>query len=76
MHATVDEWRLLRRQHGFPMLLLGVILALLAHIPVIGLLTPTLAALAYTHYCLEALRRLRQGAVVTVIGQQSLKELR
>ncbi|MBK8579346.1 MAG: EI24 domain-containing protein [Candidatus Accumulibacter sp.] len=77
VHATVDEWRLLRRQHGFPMLLLGVILALLAHIPVIGLLTPTLAALAYTHYCLEALRRLRQGAVVTVIGQQPiLKELR
>jgi CysZ protein len=28
-HATVDEWRLLRRQHGFPMLLLGVTLALL-----------------------------------------------
>ena len=77
VHATVDEWCLLRRQHGFPMLLLGVILALLAHIPVIGLLTPTLAALAYTHYCLEALRRLRQGAVVTVIGQQPiLKELR
>jgi len=77
VHATVDEWRLLRRQHGFPMLLLGVILALLAHIPVIGLLTPTLAALAYAHYCLEALRRLRQGTVVTVIGKQPImKELR
>lgn len=73
LHATDEEWRALRRQHGFPLLLLGVILALLTHIPVVGLLTPTLAALAYTHYCLEALRRWRQGAVVTA-GRQPLTE--
>jgi hypothetical protein len=29
-----------------------------------------LAALAYSHYCLEALRGLRQGALVAVIDEQ------
>ncbi|HCZ17636.1 MAG TPA: hypothetical protein DHV85_24295 [Candidatus Accumulibacter sp.] len=75
VHATGQEWRELRRQQGWPLLLLGVVLALLAHVPVLGLLTPTLAALAYTHFCLEALRRLRQGALVAVINEQpALKE--
>lgn len=74
VHATEQEWRELRRQHGLPLLLLGVVLALLAHIPILGLLTPTLAALAFTHFCLEALRRLRQGALVAVINEQPALE--
>jgi CysZ protein len=69
VHATDGGCRLLRRQHSFPLLLLGTTLALLTHVPVFGLLTPTMAALAYVHYCLEALRGLRHGAVVTVIGE-------
>jgi CysZ protein len=67
VHATDAEWRALRRQHGLPLLILGITLALLAHIPVVGLLAPTLAALAYIHFLLEALRRMRQGAIVTII---------
>ncbi|MQM30217.1 MAG: hypothetical protein CRU78_06620 [Candidatus Accumulibacter phosphatis] len=70
VHATDQEWRALRREHGIPLLVLGITLALLAHIPLLGLLTPTLAALAYSHYCLEALRGLRQGALVAVIDEQ------
>lgn len=70
VHATDQEWRELRRQDSLPLLLLGVTLALLAHIPLLGLLTPTLAALAYSHFCLEGLRRLRQGALVAVINEQ------
>lgn len=66
-HATPDEWRELRRAQAIPLLLLGVAMALLAHVPFLGLLAPSLAALAYLHFCLEALRRLRQGAVVAVI---------
>ena len=50
-----------------PLLLLGLAMALLAHVPFLGLLAPSLAALAYIHFGLEALRRLRQGAVVAVI---------
>lgn len=67
VHATDEEWRELRRRHSLPLLMLGITLALLAHIPLLGLLAPTLAALAYVHFCLEALRRMRQGAIVTII---------
>ncbi len=74
LHATDDEWQALRRRHAWPLLLLGVVLALLTHIPVLGLLTPTLAALAYTHYCLEALRQWRQGALVVASGRQLMLE--
>ncbi|MBI4740976.1 MAG: EI24 domain-containing protein [Betaproteobacteria bacterium] len=70
VHATDEEWRGLRRQHAAPLLMLGVTLALLAHLPLIGLLAPTLAALAYIHYTLEALRQLRQGAIVTIVGEK------
>jgi len=66
VHATEQEWRELRRQKATPLLGLGLVMALLAYVPFVGLLAPSLAALAYVHYCLEALRGLRQGAVVTV----------
>lgn len=70
VHASDAEWRELRRQHARPLLLLGLIMALLAHIPLLGLLAPTLAVLAYLHYTLEALRRMRQGSVVTIINSE------
>lgn len=69
VHATDDEWRELRRRQAMPLLALGLVMALLAHVPLMGLLAPSLAGLAYVHFCLEALRRLRQGAVVCVIGE-------
>jgi hypothetical protein len=60
-HATPDEWRELRRCHAGPLFLLGLVVALAAHLPFVGLLAPSFAALAYVHYGLEALRRLRSG---------------
>jgi CysZ protein len=65
-HATDAEWRTLRRQQALPLLALGLVMAGLAHVPFVGMLAPSLAALAYVHFCLEALRRLRQGALVPV----------
>ncbi|MFZ4537625.1 EI24 domain-containing protein [Propionivibrio sp.] len=67
VHATDQEWRELRRRQAMPLLALGLVMALLAHVPFMGLLAPSLAALAYVHFCLEALRRMRQGAIVTII---------
>jgi uncharacterized protein involved in cysteine biosynthesis len=67
VHASDGEWRELRRQQAMPLLALGFVMALLTHIPFMGLLAPSLAALAYVHFCLEALRRMRQGAIVTLI---------
>ncbi len=64
-HATDAEWRTLRRQQALPLLALGLIMAGLAHVPFVGMLAPSLAALAYVHFCLEALRRLRLAAALT-----------
>ena len=70
MHATEVEWQSLRGQHKGPMFMLGLTMALLAHIPIIGLLVPALAALSFVHYGLETLRRSRGGAIVTIVGER------
>ena len=68
MHASADEWRHMREQHKHPLFMLGLTMALLAHIPVVGLLVPALTALSFVHFGLEALRRSRNGALVTIMG--------
>ena len=73
-HTTPDEWREIRRQQAMPLLMLGMIMAALMHVPFVGLLAPSLAALAYIHFCLEALRRLRQGSVVAIIETSGSKK--
>jgi len=65
LHATAAEWQAIRRQDGRGFFLLGLIVALLAHVPIIGLLAPGLAALAFIHFGLESLRRQRGGALLT-----------
>lgn len=69
VHATKGEWKTLFERHRGPLLMLGVILGLLGHVPFIGLLVPSFAALTYVHYGLEALRRERDGAVVVIEGE-------
>ena len=68
MHASDDEWKHLREQHKHPLFMLGLTMALLAHIPFVGLLVPALTALSFVHYGLETLRRSRNGALVTIMG--------
>ena len=68
MHATDGEWASLRAAQKKPLFMLGLTMALLAHIPLVGLLAPTLAALSFVHFGLEALRRSRGEAVVTMEG--------
>lgn len=70
MHATDEEWKTLFSQEKRPLFMLGLTMALLAHVPVVGLLVPALAALAFVHFGLEALRRSRGGAVVTIEGER------
>ena len=71
MHATDGEWQDVRTGQKTPLLMLGLTMALLAHVPVVGLLVPALAALSFVHYGLEALRRSRGGAVVTIEGERA-----
>jgi len=63
-HASAEEMRELFRRHGMSLYLLGIVLSLLAHIPVIGLFIPVIAGLAFTHYLLERLAELRRAPVV------------
>lgn len=71
MHATAGEWQEIRQRQKTPLFMLGLTMALLAHVPVVGLLVPALAALSFVHYGLEALRRSRGGAIVTIAGERA-----
>lgn len=70
MHAADGEWQDIRQRHKAPLFMLGLTMALLAHVPLVGLLVPALAALAFVHYGLETLRRSRGGAIVTIEGER------
>ena len=70
LHATAAEWQAIRQQNKAPLFMLGLSMALLAHIPLLGLLVPALAALSFVHYGLEALRRSRGGAIVSIEGER------
>lgn len=61
VHASPDEWRQLKTRHGGRLWGLGLIAALLAHVPLIGLFAPALAAMSFVHYGFEALRAERRG---------------
>lgn len=65
VHATDDERRRIEEEHGGRLLTVGAVPALMAHVPLVGLIAPSFAALVFVHYCLESLRRLRGGAVVS-----------
>ena len=68
-HATDAEWKRLYQENKRGLFMLGLVMALLAHVPVLGLFVPTLAALAFVHFGLDVLRRSRGGAVVTIEGE-------
>mgnify|MGYP000846226232 FL=1 len=71
LHATADEWTALRKGNKAHFFMLGLTMALLAHVPFVGLLVPALAALSFVHFGLEALRRSRGGAIVTIAGERA-----
>jgi hypothetical protein len=66
VHAISGELRELRQRKAMPLLGLGLVMATLTYVPIVGLFAPSLAALAFIHFCLESLRQLRRGAVVSI----------
>jgi uncharacterized protein involved in cysteine biosynthesis len=66
VYAISGEMRELRQRKAKSLFGLGLVMAVLTHVPVIGLFAPSLAALAFIHFCLESLRQLRRGAVVSI----------
>ena len=65
LHATADERRRVEEENSGRLLLVGSVPALMAHLPLVGLIAPSFAALVFVHYALESVRRLRGGAVVS-----------
>lgn len=64
-HATGWEMETLIRRHRREMFLLGVVLALVGLIPVLGFFAPVYGGLAFIHYCLALLTQLRDEPVAT-----------
>ncbi len=62
-HATPQEMKAIFSSHRGSLLMLGLVLALVAYVPIVGFFAPVLFALAFIHFCLSSLRELR-GATV------------
>ncbi|MEZ5614779.1 MAG: EI24 domain-containing protein [Rhodocyclaceae bacterium] len=61
LHADAGEIdRVIRRERG-NLYLAGLFAGLIAYIPLINLVAPAYAGLAFIHYCLETLRRSRKA---------------
>ena len=54
-HADATEMRAVFRKRRGPLYLMGIVLALLAYVPVLGFLAPVWFGLAFIHYLLGAL---------------------
>ncbi len=62
-HATADEMRAIFASRRGALYLLGVVLALLAYVPLVGFLAPVLFGLAFIHFLLGELEVLRQAPI-------------
>jgi hypothetical protein len=60
-HANVQEYAAIRRRAGGRLYSLGLVLGVLYYVPMLNLIAPVLSALAYTHFCLDQLARLRSA---------------
>ena len=61
-HADPEELRRLVAEQRGSLYLLGVILALLAYVPLVGFFAPVLLGVGFVHYLLGALQAQRAGA--------------
>jgi len=62
-HATADEIVELITRHRGEMFLLGVALAIVGHLPLIGLAMPVYGGLVFIHYCLARLAESRDEPI-------------
>ncbi len=62
-HAEAGEMAALFRAHRGTLYLLGFVLALVAFVPLVGLLAPVIVALAFTHFLLGELEGLRSAPI-------------
>ena len=68
-HASAAEIAEIVRRHGGELFWLGVALALIGHVPVIGLFMPVYGGLAFIHYGLGRLRDLRAEPIAATAAR-------
>lgn len=59
-HATREEYREITMRAKSRLYLLGLLLAGLYYLPFVNLIAPVVSGLAFTHFCLEELARMRR----------------
>jgi hypothetical protein len=69
-HASREEMRRIFAGRRGAMYLLGVLLALIAYVPLVGFFAPLLFGLAFIHYLLGALAELRHSAPLSPSSEQ------
>jgi len=62
-HASAGEMKQIIHRHRGELFLLGVVISILGHVPVVGFLVPVYGALAFVHYCLDRLQALRSEPI-------------
>lgn len=62
-HASAGEYRAIRESSWGRMYVLGALLALLYYVPLFNLMVPVLSGLAFTHFGLARLAKLREPGV-------------
>lgn len=67
LHADREELARLSKVLRMPMLVLGGSAAMLAYIPLVNIVAPAFAGLAFVHFMLEALRRERAAHGVVIL---------
>jgi len=60
-HASAEEYHALVSRNQGRLYVLGLLLALLYYVPLINLLAPVFSGLAFTHFCLSQLAKMRQA---------------
>lgn len=64
--AISAEKKEILQKHFLSLFLLGLLLSLVAHLPILCLFAPGITALAFSHYVLLALKELRGDAILSV----------
>ncbi len=62
-HASEAELRVIIKRNRRPLFILGIVLSLVGHVPLLGFFAPVFAGLAFIHYCLERINDMRNGPI-------------
>jgi CysZ protein len=62
-HASATELVEVIRRHRGELFLLGAIISIMGHVPVVGFFVPVYGALAFVHYCLDRLQAMRSEPI-------------